>query len=148
MKSGDCVMHMPLYLCQIAASYDVLGAPIEAQARIREAIELMERTGERWFEPELWRVKARIALTADPNGDPAEMMLWSALHKARAAGARGFELRIAVDLGTLLERRGRRHEVEELVGSVYATFDQGKTTQDLLRAAAWLARDPDRNLLG
>jgi predicted ATPase/class 3 adenylate cyclase len=144
MRSGNAAMHMPLYLCNLASAYDVLGAPIEAQSRITEAIELMERTGERWFEAELWRVRARIALTADPTGDPAEMLLWSALHKARAAGARGFELRVALDLGTLLERRGRRHEVEELVASVFATFDQGRFTLDLQRASAWLARDPDR----
>jgi class 3 adenylate cyclase len=142
MRTNDAVMHMPLYLCQLASAYDVLDAPIEAQARIQEGIDLMERTGERWCEAELWRVRARIAHSADPSGDPAEMLLWSALHKARANGARGFELRVALDLGALLERRGRRREVEELVASVYATFDQGQSTLDLQRAAAWLAHDP------
>jgi hypothetical protein len=138
------MMHVPLYLCHLAAGYAALAAPIEAEDRISRGIELMERTGERWCEAELLRVRACIALAAQPSCDVGEMLLWTALQKARAAGARGFELRIACDLGELLERRGRRHEVEDLVASVFDTFDQGRATLDLERAGAWLAHSQIR----
>ena len=52
--------------------------------------------------------------------------------------------RIACDLGELLERRGRRHEIEDLVASVFDTFDQGRATLDLERAGAWLAHSQIR----
>jgi class 3 adenylate cyclase len=139
LSNAQVMMHVPLYLCHLAVGYAALAAPIEAEDRISRGIELMERTGERWCEAELLRVRACIALAAQPSCDVGEMLLWTALQKARAAGARGFELRIACDLGELLERRGRRHEVEDLVASVFDTFDQGRATLDLERAGAWLA---------
>jgi class 3 adenylate cyclase/tetratricopeptide (TPR) repeat protein len=138
LRSAEVGMHMPLYLAHIASAYHKLGASLEAEARIVEALEVVERTSERWIECELLRIRAAISRHADPHGDAAELQLWTALQCARSAGARGFELRIACDLGELLDKRGRRGEVEELVASVLSTFDEGLGTADLCRARTWL----------
>ncbi|MET0390362.1 MAG: hypothetical protein ABW321_30600, partial [Polyangiales bacterium] len=139
-RGAEAEMHRPLYLANLAAAYATLGQLVEAQARIVEALEQMDRTGERWIAPELLRVQAEVELAVDADSDRPELLLWHALDNARSAGARSFELRIACDLGVLLEKRGRRHDVEELIASLLEGFDEGADTIDHARARAWLTR--------
>jgi hypothetical protein len=127
-------------LCHIAQAYLQLGLPGEARTRIDLALDTMESTGERWIEPELLRIKAAVELALDPHTDLGELTLFSALQKARAAGARGFELRVACDLCELLEPQGRRADGQQLVAAVLGTFSEGQGTADVRRARELVTR--------
>ena len=70
----------------------------ESLAVLDEALTMINTTGERWFEPELHRLKPE-ALIAGIPGDPAgaEASLGHALTAAREQGARFWELRVATN---------------------------------------------------
>ena len=138
MQAANVRLHIPPYLCHIAQAYLQLGLPGEARPRIDLALDTMESTGERWIEPELLRVKAAVERAVDPDTDAGELILSSALQKARTAGARGFELRVACDLCELLAPQGRESEGQELVACVLATFSEGADTFDVQRARGLL----------
>lgn len=134
MVSADVRLHIPPYLCHIAQAYLELGLPAEARSRIELALDTMESTDERWIEPELLRVQAAVMYALDAHADAPEQLLLRALHKARDAGARGFELRIACDLCEQLKPQGRFAEGQTLVASVLHTFHEGADTADVRRA--------------
>ena len=92
-------------------------------------------TGERWFEPELHRLKAE-ALIASIPGDPAgaEASLGRALSVAREQGAKFWELRVATTLARLWRDQGRRREAGDLLAPVYGWFTEGFDTP-VLQAA-------------
>ena len=52
----------------------------------------------------------------------------------RAQGARSWELRAAVSLSRLWERRGKREEARRLVGEIHGSFTEGFDTADLAAA--------------
>jgi hypothetical protein len=95
----------------------------------------MRESGERWIEPELLRVQAKIEQALRPASDSAELQLRAALEKAHLAGALSFELRIACDLCELLPGQ---HETQDLLASLLAQFQEGAKTPDQQRARALL----------
>src|SRR5208337_1251309 len=87
-----------------AAGQDAEGA----LARIDEALALAERTGERWADTLLHRIRGDILLKADPkNPARAEDAYCAAIAIAREQGARSFGLQAALKLAKLYQSTGR-----------------------------------------
>jgi len=107
----------------------------EGLAVLDEALAIVGTTGERWFEPELHRLKAE-ALIASTPGDltGAEASLDRALVVAREQGARFWELRAATTLARLWRGQGRRREAGDLLAPVYGWFTEGFDTPTLQAA--------------
>jgi predicted ATPase len=107
----------------------------EGLAVLDEALAIASASGERWFEPELNRLKAE-ALIASTAGDPAEAeaSLDRALIVAREQGAKFWELRAATTLAQLWRDQGRRREAGDLLAPVYGWFTEGFDTP-VLQAA-------------
>jgi class 3 adenylate cyclase/tetratricopeptide (TPR) repeat protein len=83
---------------------------------IRRGLAIAEGNGERMFEAELYRLKARVALIApDRHGAAPQSLLELSLSIARQQGARSLELSAAQDLAGLLRDRGKRAEAEEVL---------------------------------
>ena len=95
-----------------------------AAALIARAIALVDVTGERWCEPEVLRIQARL----DPAG--ARSLLERALVQARAQGARLWELRTTRDLARLLLADGAMDRAQSLVQDVAAWFVEGHDMPD------------------
>src|SRR5262249_37812253 len=104
-------LSFPCFLGLLADLLTKVGDWNEALAVLDEALAIVSATGERWFEPELHRLKAD-ALIASTPGDlaKAEASLDRALIVAREHGARVWELRGATTLARLWRDQGRRHE--------------------------------------
>jgi predicted ATPase len=132
-------MHLPLYLLHVALAYERSGDWAAAEARADEALETIEETAERWIEPEIRRVRARV-VGRGPEGsdDQWEKELRVALRQAQLLSARGFELRIACDLYDLLARHDRKREARDLLTPIFVAFREGLGTQDLRRARSLL----------
>jgi len=82
----------------------------EGLRSIAQAEEVVGRTGERYYEPELFRLKAELQLADSDGGqNRPEHNLVTAMELARLRHARLFELRAAVRLarmGNLKDKRG------------------------------------------
>ena len=133
--------HVPCFLGLLAELLTKAGDWNEALAVLGEALAIVVASGERWFEPELHRLKAE-ALIASTPGDlaEAEAALGRALIVAREQGARFWELRAATTLARLWRDQGRRREAGDLLAPVYGWFSEGFDTP-VLQAAKDLLDD-------
>jgi predicted ATPase len=104
---------------------------------LNEALELVERTEERWYEAELYCLMSQ-ALIAGSDLDDAERWLDRALHTARKQGARFWELRAGTRLARLWRDQGRRTDAHDLLAPIYGWFTEGFDTPDLKEAKALL----------
>lgn len=95
-----------------------------------------------WCSAEILRADAEALLA---QNDPAlercaEEQLLSALTVARRQNALAWELRSAMSLARLWQRRGMDHAAQDLLGPVYRRFSEGFDTPDLQQAGALLQK--------
>jgi predicted ATPase len=106
---------------------------------LTEALTLVDTTGERWYESEIYRLKGELLLQqASDNATEAESCFRHALGIARTQQAKSFELRTATSLARLWQSQGKRQEAHDLLASVYGWFTEGFDTADLQEAKALL----------
>jgi predicted ATPase len=111
----------------------------EGLALLDEALALVNKTGERWPEAELHRLKGELLLllSADNHAE-AEGCLHQALAVARRQQAKSLELRAATGLSRLWQQQGKRTEAHQLLAEIYSWFTEGFDTADLQDAKALL----------
>ena len=102
-----------------------------------EALQIVDRTGERWFVAELRRHRGQLLLRQGHTEAAKELYL-EALTIAREQQAKLWELRAAVSLARLLCDQGRRSKARDLLAPVYGWFTEGFNTPDLKEAKALL----------
>jgi predicted ATPase len=117
--------------CEIAGEFE------EAAFLLDDALQIVERTGERWFEAELNRHKGQLLLRQG-HSEAAEELYQKALSIAREQEAKLWELRAAASLAQLRRDQGRRAEARDLLAPVYGWFTEGFGTPDLKEAKALL----------
>jgi predicted ATPase len=119
--------------------YTRAGNPAGALVLLTEALELLDRTHERWFEAELHRLRAE-ALLANllPDAAEAEASLCHAVAVAREQGAKLWEIRAANSLARLWRDQGKRTEARDLLVPIYGCFTEGFDTPVLQDAKALL----------
>jgi predicted ATPase len=100
----------------------------EALVLIDEAVDQMERWGERHYEAETYRVRGDLLLAREST-DPqtAELSYLKAIDVARRQEAK------------LFERRGKTTEAVQLLAPAYAQFTEGFNEVDLCEARATLS---------
>jgi predicted ATPase len=107
---------------------------------IEYGLSIASPNGERLFEAELYRLKARVLLARGAPDAEAQALLEQALQTARSQQARSIELRAATDLSRLWMNQGRRTEAREVLKSIYGRFSEGFDTPDIKEAKAVLAQ--------
>jgi predicted ATPase len=126
-------LQLPYYLGLVAAVHLVAGDPTEALARLDDAATALHSRDERWFDPELHRLRGEALLRCgDSNPAAVEECYLNAITVARAQGARWWELR------ALWADRGERQEAHDLLAPVHGWFTEGFDTRDLKQAKALL----------
>ncbi len=103
-----------------------------------DALDTVERTGERQSEAELHRLKGEWLLAHRRQRGEAEACLKRAIAVARGQDAKMFELRAAMSLARLWGDQGRRGEAHDLLAPIYDWFTEGFDTLDLKEAKAVL----------
>jgi len=99
----------------------------------------VNKTGERWPEAELHRLKGQLllSLSADNHAE-AEGCFHQALAIARRQQAKSLELRVAMSLSRLWQQQDKRAEAQQLLAEIYGWFTEGFDTPDLQEAKALL----------
>jgi predicted ATPase len=134
-------LELPYMLAQLAETYGSLGQPAEGLARLAEALALVETSGERWWEAELYRLKGELLLSPvgiQPGVGEAEACMQKALALARHQQAKSLELRAAMSLSRLWQQLGQRQAAYDLLAPIYGWFTEGFETADLKDAKALL----------
>jgi len=105
----------------------------------RIAHQEIERTGQRWIEVQLNRVRGELLI----RHKPAEIAaagdaFMRSVAVARRQQTKTFELQAATSLARLWRDQGKAKEARELLAPVYGWFTEGFDTRDLKEARALL----------
>jgi len=128
---------MPYFLALLAGACDIAGQFEEAVTLLDDALQIVERTGERWLEAELYRHKGQLLLR-EGQPEAAEALYRKALSIAQEQEAKLWELRAAVSLAQIHRDQGRRTEALDLLAPIYGWFTEGFDTADLKEAKVLL----------
>jgi DNA-binding winged helix-turn-helix (wHTH) protein/predicted ATPase len=104
----------------------VSGRIADGLDRGEEGLQIAVRTGERFWQPELLRLKGELQIARDPQGakGEAEQVFRDAIADARSQGAALLALRAAVSLGRTLIREGRGNEAPSVIRELLVKLDQ------------------------
>jgi len=104
---------------------------------LNDALQMVERTGERWLVAELCRRKGQLLVRQGQAG-AAEELYRKSLSVAEEQGAKLWKLRAATSLARLWGEQRRRVQARDLLAPVYGWFTEGFDTADLKEAKALL----------
>jgi predicted ATPase len=104
---------------------------------VAEALALVERSDERYWEAGIYRLKGELLLESRGSSE-AETCFRRAIEIARRQSAKSLELRATTSLARLLDKQGRQDEARRMLGEIYGWFSEGFDTADLKDAKALL----------
>jgi predicted ATPase len=128
---------VPHNISLLAAACEIAGQCEEALTLLDQALQIAEKTGERWYGAELNRHKGQLLLRQG-HSEAAEKLYREALSISQGQEAKLWELRAAVSLARLRRDQGRQAEARDLLAPVYGWFTEGFDTADLKEAKALL----------
>jgi predicted ATPase len=128
-QATGTVLLLPHFLALMAEALGADGQTKEALRVLDEALEIAERTGERYYDAELHRLKGELQLTASTA--QREACFNRALELARSQNAKSLELRAALSLARLYQSQGKHREAGSLLAPIYDRFTEGFDTADL-----------------
>ncbi|MGH9429417.1 MAG: hypothetical protein ACRD2L_24290, partial [Terriglobia bacterium] len=153
----------PHYLACLAETYGQIGQPVEGLNVLTEAMVGVDKTEEREYEAELYRLRGELTLqqskaslkqVADKSQTSlgqvttsqsrsqtsleaeAEECFWKAIEIARRQQAKSLELRAVMSLSRLRQHQGKKDEARQLLAEIYGWFTEGFDTKDLQEAKA------------
>jgi predicted ATPase len=134
-------MWSPYFLGLLAEASGRAGQAAAGLSAAVDALERVERTGARWIEADLHRLRGELLLAQpEPDRGGAEASFRRALAVARPQGAKLWEIRAATKLAKLHGEQGRRADAQEFLAPVHGWFTEGFETPDL-RAAGMLLKE-------
>ena len=162
-QAGGAELRRPIFLAYLAEACATAGQIGEGVTVLGEALALVNRTGERSSEAELYRLKGELTLqqsrtslgqvktgqakaedtdprplTPNPQGE-AEACFLKAIDIAQKQQAKSLELRATMSLARLWQQQSKQHEAHRMLSEVYNWFTEGFDTKDLQEAKALLA---------
>ena len=125
---------------ELARAAARIGKSDEAMELVDRAIEIADSTGEVWFKPESLRLKGDLLLQQAKEHDlePALVCYNAALALAKAQEAKSWELRAALSLAEVCQRKGEDVLAYRTLAPVYEWFTEGFDTPDLESARLML----------
>jgi predicted ATPase len=132
-------MFRPYWLALLAEAHRNAGQVEEGLSVLAEALAAVDKTGERFYEAELYRLKGELLLRQSAcDAQQAETCFHQALDVARRQQAKSLELRTAMSLARLWQQQGQQAKAYALLAPVYNWFTEGFDTADLQEAKVLL----------
>jgi predicted ATPase len=126
---------MPLYGLLLAEAEAEAGQIDTGLTRLDELLPEIERTGQRWIEAQLNRVRGELLIRHKPaETAAAEDAFMRSVAVARHQQTKTFELQAATSLSRLWCDRGKRTEARDLLAPIYGWFNEGFGTPVLQEA--------------
>ncbi len=140
----------PVHLAGLAEAYGKVGQAEEGLSALSEALTLVNKTEERYYEAELYRLKGELSLQSrqvkasqnksevtNPQTE-AEVCFLKALEIARRQQAKSLELRAVMSLSRLWQQQGKKEGARQMLADIYGWFTEGFDTKDLQEAKVLL----------
>ncbi len=132
-------MYQPYWLALLAETFGKVGQTEEGLTVLTEALAVVRKNAERFYEVELHRLKGELLLAlSDENQYEAESCFRQAIDVARWQSAKSWELRAVMSLSRLWQKQGKREEARQMLSEIYGWFTEGFDTRDLKEAKALL----------
>jgi predicted ATPase len=155
-------LYRPHLLGLLAEEYGKVGQPEEGLTVLAEALAIVDKTGERYYEAELYRLRGELTLqeanqkakgknqkakietslqhlTPSTQAEAeAEGYFLKAIEISRKQQAKSLELRAVMSLSRLWQQQGKQKEAHDMLAEVYNWFTEGLDTKDLQEAKAIL----------
>ena len=129
------MLAQPYFLVLLAEAYSKGGQAEKGLAVLNETLSILDKTGERWWEAELNRLRGELLLAVSPQDyRQAEACFQRGIEIARRQGAMSLELRTAICLGRLWQKKKQAKEAKRLLAEVYAKFTEGFDSPGLKEA--------------
>jgi predicted ATPase len=149
-------------LVLLAAAYGKAGQAEQGLATLAEALMVVDKSGERFYEAELYRLKGELTLELETRGwrletsspspqasslkppvsravaQEAERCFLKAIEIARRQQAKSLELRAVMSLSRLWRQQDKRKEARQMLAEIYGWFTEGFGTADLREAKVLL----------
>ncbi len=131
---------------KLAEDFIALGRNEPASVELEAAWQVLQTTGEDFFEPEYHRLQGRIDLAGFHNSGEAERLdaaskkFGAALTAARRMESKALELRAANDLAEVLVLQDNGAEAARLLDGILRRFDETDGAEDFTRARATLKK--------
>jgi predicted ATPase len=136
------------FLALLAEMHGKVGQAEEGLILLAEALDVVHRTGEHWWEVELYRLKGELLQKAKACPErsrrgkgqkakiesEAEECFQKAIEIARRQSAKSLELRAVMSLGRLWQKQGKKEEARQMLAEIYSWFTEGFGTKDLQEA--------------
>jgi predicted ATPase len=152
------------HLPWLARAYGKVGRVEEGLAVLTEALTVVDNTGARAYEAELYRLRGELLLMQEgyrlqavghrenteeegprlqaegrrEKTEEAEECFLKAIEIACKQQAKSLELRATVSLARLWQQQGKPHEARTILSAIYNWFTEGFDTKDLQEAQALL----------
>jgi predicted ATPase/DNA-binding winged helix-turn-helix (wHTH) protein/class 3 adenylate cyclase len=138
-QATGAAVFRPYYLAFLAEAHAKVGQAEDGLTALAEAFAAVHKSGERFYEAELYRLKGELLLmrSAENLGE-AEACFQQALCIARCQQAKSWELRAAMSLARLWQCQGKSAEARQLLAPIYGWFTEGFDTADLQEAKTLL----------
>ncbi len=138
-RAGGTTLMGTFHLLWLAAAYARVGRVEEGLTVLAEAQALVNRTGARVVEAELYMLKGWLLLARSGEYQAeAEGCFLKAIEISRKQQAKSLELRATISLARLWQQQGKRAEAHRVLSEVYNWFTEGFDTVDLKEAKALL----------
>ena len=125
-------------LAFLAAAFGQMVSFDEGLHAIDEGFQFIERTGQRYYEAELHRLKGKLLVAPNSSNAQAEKCFRAAIDVARRQHAKSWDLRATTSLARLLRDTNQRDEARAMLAEIYNWFTEGFDTADLKDAKALL----------
>lgn len=146
------------YLALLAEAYGKGGRPEEGLHVLNEALGLVHKNGERFYEAELYRLAGELSLRIGAAGtgrsgdkellsdspiprfpvSSPEACFLKAIEIAQRQSAKSLELRASISLARLWQAQGKAKQAHKMLAEIYTWFTEGFDTADLQEAKALL----------
>jgi predicted ATPase len=141
-ESADIQYRRPTFLAWLAEAYGKAEQTKQGLRVVDEALAQVERTGERYYEAELHRLKGELLVMRDEEAETslhqAESCFQHAIEVARRQQAKSCELRAVMSLCRLWQRQGKKADAHQMLAEIYTWFTEGFDTADLIEAKTLL----------
>jgi len=167
LRDTGAELWRPYHLTLLAETYGKAKQEEGELIMLTEALTIVQETGIRLVEAELYRLKGELvlqfgvrgqdksgvrspesevtnpqSLTPNPQSE-AEACFLKAIEIARRQSAKSLELRAVMSLSRLWQQQGKKEEARQMLVEIYGWFTEGFDTKDLQEAKVLLAELTD-----